>query len=305
MAGRWRSTPSLGARLRRLLPRRFRGHQRRPRSVRRRGPRRSRSSGTCPPRGCGCGPGAWRGCTRRRSPIWSRPPPTRRARRSCRRSGRTRSSRPMCSRSSTSEHQLEFLRERSDAAGRGRALAHGERRRRGPAARDRPGPPPPGPRPAAGRQAAKIKRTARLQPARRPAGMMNPDFVSVPERATVERGDRRRCARSEIPPEQLLTVVCASTTHGRLVGARRCHRSSMRAPTAQTPSAARSRTAGPAVSAEADVPEIARLMTDYNLISLPVVDGEGKPIGVLARRRRARADAARRTGAGATALARD
>ena len=32
---------------------------------------------------------------------------------------------------------------------------------------------------------------------------------------------------------------------------------------------------------ETDVPEVARLMTDYNLTALPVVDGDGKPIGVL------------------------
>ena len=38
----------------------------------------------------------------------------------------------------------------------------------------------------------------------------------------------------------------------------------------------------PAVSAETDVPEIARLMTDYNLMSMPVIDGDGKPIGLLA-----------------------
>ncbi len=38
----------------------------------------------------------------------------------------------------------------------------------------------------------------------------------------------------------------------------------------------------PAVTADADLPEIARLMTDFNLIVLPVVDGDGMPIGVLA-----------------------
>jgi Mg/Co/Ni transporter MgtE len=37
----------------------------------------------------------------------------------------------------------------------------------------------------------------------------------------------------------------------------------------------------PSVGAEAEVPEVARLMTDYNLISLPVVDADGRPIGVV------------------------
>ena len=39
---------------------------------------------------------------------------------------------------------------------------------------------------------------------------------------------------------------------------------------------------GPAVSADTDLPELARVMTDYNLMTLPVVDGDGKPIGLLA-----------------------
>jgi CBS domain-containing protein len=29
------------------------------------------------------------------------------------------------------------------------------------------------------------------------------------------------------------------------------------------------------------VPEVARLMTDYNLVSLPVVDGDDRPIGIV------------------------
>jgi Mg/Co/Ni transporter MgtE len=37
----------------------------------------------------------------------------------------------------------------------------------------------------------------------------------------------------------------------------------------------------PSVAPETDVPEVARLMTDYNLTALPVVDGDGRPIGVL------------------------
>jgi Mg/Co/Ni transporter MgtE len=37
----------------------------------------------------------------------------------------------------------------------------------------------------------------------------------------------------------------------------------------------------PSVSAEADIPEVARLMTDYNLVSLPVLDADGRPIGIV------------------------
>ena len=37
----------------------------------------------------------------------------------------------------------------------------------------------------------------------------------------------------------------------------------------------------PSVSPDADVPEIARVMTDYNLISMPVVDGDGRILGAI------------------------
>jgi Mg/Co/Ni transporter MgtE len=37
----------------------------------------------------------------------------------------------------------------------------------------------------------------------------------------------------------------------------------------------------PSVAADAEIPEVARLMTDYNLISLPVVDADTRPIGVV------------------------
>ena len=38
----------------------------------------------------------------------------------------------------------------------------------------------------------------------------------------------------------------------------------------------------PAVSADTDLPEVARVMTDFNLIALPVLDADGRPIGVIA-----------------------
>jgi Mg/Co/Ni transporter MgtE len=37
----------------------------------------------------------------------------------------------------------------------------------------------------------------------------------------------------------------------------------------------------PTVTAETDLPELARLMSDYNLTAMPVVDSSGKPIGVV------------------------
>ena len=40
-------------------------------------------------------------------------------------------------------------------------------------------------------------------------------------------------------------------------------------------------TFGPCVALEADVPEVARLMSDYDLTAMPVLDADGKPIGVV------------------------
>jgi Mg/Co/Ni transporter MgtE len=37
----------------------------------------------------------------------------------------------------------------------------------------------------------------------------------------------------------------------------------------------------PTVAAEADLPEVARLMTDFNLIAMPVLDGDGRPVGII------------------------
>jgi Mg/Co/Ni transporter MgtE len=37
----------------------------------------------------------------------------------------------------------------------------------------------------------------------------------------------------------------------------------------------------PSVALEADVPEVARLMSDYNLIAMPVIDGDGRPAGMI------------------------
>jgi Mg/Co/Ni transporter MgtE len=38
----------------------------------------------------------------------------------------------------------------------------------------------------------------------------------------------------------------------------------------------------PTVAAEADLPEVALVMTDYNLISIPVLDADGRVVGLIA-----------------------
>jgi Mg/Co/Ni transporter MgtE len=41
-------------------------------------------------------------------------------------------------------------------------------------------------------------------------------------------------------------------------------------------------TAVPMVSAATELPEVVRLMADFNLLAIPVIDSDEKPIGVVA-----------------------
>jgi len=108
-------------------------------------------------------------------------------------------------------------------------------------------------------------------------GVMNPDFVSVSDHATVT--DAMAAVRaSEIPSSQTQSVYAVDAA-GRLAGAVHLADLIRAAPTQGV--LALIDAGAPVVSAEADVPEIARLMTDYNLLSMPVVDAEGRIIGVL------------------------
>ena len=109
-------------------------------------------------------------------------------------------------------------------------------------------------------------------------GLMNPDFLSVTGRSTVEQA-LEMVRRSDLPPEGLQTVLvlddeaklAGSLSLGVLIKA-----------DAHEALGVLADEHAPTVSAEADVPEIARVMADFNLWSLPVVDAEGRPIGVLA-----------------------
>ncbi|HEY7965664.1 MAG TPA: CBS domain-containing protein [Solirubrobacteraceae bacterium] len=108
-------------------------------------------------------------------------------------------------------------------------------------------------------------------------GVMSPDFVAVSREATVATAIAAARAHDIVPEalhSLLLTdgdgVLCGMVTAGQL----------LRAEPEQTLEAIAD-SSPPSVGAEAEVPEVARLMTDYNLISLPVVDADGRPIGVV------------------------
>jgi CBS domain-containing protein len=108
-------------------------------------------------------------------------------------------------------------------------------------------------------------------------GVMSPDFVSVSVDATVGSAIAAAHAQ-EIPPETLHAVILTDAegvlaglvTAGQLI----C------APPEQSVSAL-AENSPPPVTAEAEIPEVARVMTDYNLVTLPVVDADGRPIGVV------------------------
>jgi CBS domain-containing protein len=174
------------------------------------------------------------------------------------------------------EHQVEFLRERSDrevAAVLGRMetddaadlLLEIEQDRRLPILNLLP----------ASKQ-RKIRTILGYNPSTA-GGLMNPDFLSVPAMATVAQV-LARVRASQLEPEQLSTVWAVDEA-GALAGA------VLLAELVKAPEQdlvqSLIETALPMVTAETDVPELARLMSDYDLTAMAVVDAERKPIGVV------------------------
>jgi CBS domain-containing protein/sporulation protein YlmC with PRC-barrel domain len=109
-------------------------------------------------------------------------------------------------------------------------------------------------------------------------GMMNPDFVSVPAEATVGEAIGR-LRTSELGP-QTASIVCVVDGAGVLTGAvslAELVRASEHERLSSLPDGP-----GPTVTTEADLPRVAQLMADYNLIALPVLDHDGRPVGMIA-----------------------
>jgi CBS domain-containing protein/sporulation protein YlmC with PRC-barrel domain len=109
-------------------------------------------------------------------------------------------------------------------------------------------------------------------------GMMNPDFVSVLSDATVGQA-LARIRASELGPQQV-SIVCVVDVDGRLVSAPSLPE--LVREEEHHPISALGDSSTPTVSPEADVPEVARLMSDYNLIAMPVLDADSRPIGIIA-----------------------
>ena len=108
-------------------------------------------------------------------------------------------------------------------------------------------------------------------------GLMNPDFVSVPSDATVGQA-LARIRASDLGPQQI-SIVCVVDRQGKLVGAL----SLAELLRARDDQKLESLTEAnlPAVAVEADLPDVARVMADYNLIAMPVLDADGKPVGIV------------------------
>jgi CBS domain-containing protein/sporulation protein YlmC with PRC-barrel domain len=174
------------------------------------------------------------------------------------------------------EHQVEFLRDRSDqevAAVLGRMasddaadlLLEIDQERRRPILELLP--------PA---KQHKIRGLLGHNPSTA-GGLMNPDLIRTPSTASV--ADALAEVRASELTVQQASTVCVVDDAGVLLGTvelpdlvRAAGDQSLRnlidAPT-------------PAVPADADLPEVARLMTDYNLIAMPVIDAGGRPIGII------------------------
>jgi CBS domain-containing protein/sporulation protein YlmC with PRC-barrel domain len=110
-------------------------------------------------------------------------------------------------------------------------------------------------------------------------GMMNPDFTVAPAEMTAAAALERVRAASNLGPQQSSTV-CVVDDDGKLLGT---------VPLVELVRADGDRRVSdlvvssiPSVALEAEVPEVARLMSDYNLIAMPVVDGEYRPVGIIA-----------------------
>jgi CBS domain-containing protein len=108
-------------------------------------------------------------------------------------------------------------------------------------------------------------------------GVMSPDFVVVSHDATVAHA--LSVARShEIAPEALHAILMTDG-EGALSGLLTAGQLISALPEQALASLAEDNP--PAVTAEVEIPEVARLMTDYNLVTLPVVDADNRPIGVI------------------------
>jgi CBS domain-containing protein/sporulation protein YlmC with PRC-barrel domain len=110
-------------------------------------------------------------------------------------------------------------------------------------------------------------------------GLMNPDFASLPAHLTV-RDALERVHGSDLHPRELL-VVCVVDETGRLTGAVSLAELMQADPERRVGDLVDAEAPDPTVALEADLPEVALVMTDYNLVAIPVVDSACQPVGLI------------------------
>jgi CBS domain-containing protein len=174
------------------------------------------------------------------------------------------------------EHQVEFLRERSDEEA-ARVLAAMEaddaadllgeldQERRDPLLRLLPW-----------RQQRKIRTLMGYNPATA-GGLMSPDFISVPESATVSQA-LEKLRQTELPEETVTTVLVTDEKHalGGVISVVMLLKQQPTATLGKVMSAAPL-----ALSPDDDLTEIAMHMADYDLTVAPVVDHDGRLLGIV------------------------
>ncbi|MBV9807935.1 MAG: magnesium transporter [Solirubrobacterales bacterium] len=174
------------------------------------------------------------------------------------------------------EHQVEFLRERSDQAAAAvlarmdsddaaDLLLELDQDRRLPILNAMP--------PAA-QSKLRVLLTHNPQTA---GGMMNPDFIMVSDDATV--ADALARIRASTLGLQQIAIVCVVDDAGKLTDTLSLAEL-VRADASQKVSDLFD-TFAPCVALEADVPEVARRMSDYDLTAMPVLDADGRPVGII------------------------
>ncbi|MFI5004840.1 MAG: magnesium transporter MgtE N-terminal domain-containing protein [Solirubrobacterales bacterium] len=108
-------------------------------------------------------------------------------------------------------------------------------------------------------------------------GMMSPDFIELAQESSVE--DAIAAVRASRIAPGMLSTVFVHEAEGALAGSVAVVTLLRSAP--QAPLATVAEEEPESVHTDADLPEVARTMTDYNLVTLPVVDEQLRLVGVI------------------------
>lgn len=123
---------------------------------------------------------------------------------------------------------------------------------------------------------AKLRRLLSYNP-ETAGGLMNPDFIAVPAISTV--GDAIKAVRSSPTPPEAAGVVFVTGEGGRLAGTALLVELLRADP--QDSVAVATRPDPASLPADADIHEVVRTMTDFNLAVAPVVDNDGRMLGQI------------------------